>query len=391
MLKRLMVRGVLTMAAAVSCLSAHPLFFGARSLEAQASTKPKELCVLPSNTAKLYYSHCEAEGGRRVTFQEPPLVQSNTTKIGNKLTTTPVSPGQAMTSPDSKACHDGWNTHLAIGDSFNDLNFLNTVNCNAALAKGAQFSWADDRVAPNIQWTAKGVVAGEFIWIGGPDGPPTGPYLNMFSVAPYVNFQSVTNSNLKMVSQNVDVLTYGFSSEALYDRVFGVWQTYLRARASINSDFEGLTHSWSATGEFQPLSDAYFIGRNIPVGAVDYFWFLPLVRAQYFQKVEGSTDPIFNHGNEVFRVGPVISLNFVPQDTTNVDPSKAAPAPKWLLNLTYSWYVDLLSQQTFYNLNPSLTYNFTDNVGVSLAYQVGKIDETGKKVNLTTLGLTVRN
>jgi hypothetical protein len=213
----------------------------------------------------------------------------------------------------------------------------------------------------------------------------------MFAIAPDVTFQRVTNTNLKMASQNVDVLSYGFSSEALYDRVFNSWQTYLRARANVNSDFEGMTHSWSATGEFQPLSDAYYVGRNIPVGTIGYFWFLPLARAQYFQKVDGSTDPIFSHGSQVFRVGPAVSLNFVPQDTTNVDPSKPPPAPKWLLNLTYSWYVDLLHHQTFNHLNPSLTYNITDNVGLSLAYEVGKIEQNGKQINLTTVGLTVKN
>ena len=100
---------------------------------------------------------------------------------------------------------------------------------------------------------------------------------------------------------------------------------------------------------------------------------------------------IRSSGNEVLRAGPVVSFNFVPQDTTNVDPSKPAPAPKWLFNVTYSWYQDFLSSHTFQHVNPSLSYNFTDNIGLTLGYEWGQIEATGKKVDLTTISLTVRN
>jgi hypothetical protein len=292
---------------------------------------------------------------------------------------------------DSKACHDGWNTHLAIGDSFSDLNFLNTANCNGALAKGAQFSWSRDHVALNDQWSAKGAVAEELIWIR-PGKPPEGAYLNMWAIAPTVNFQRVTNSNTAMAAQNANVLSYGFSSEALFDHVDRVWQVYARARANINSDFSGLTHSYSTTAELQALSDAYGIGRNFAVGSLAYFWVIPLVRAQYFERESKLVkDPIFSAHNEVLRAGPVISLNFIPQDTTNVDPSKPAPPPKWLFNVTYSWYQDFFSSHTFQHVNPSLSYNFTDNIGLTLGYEWGQIETTGKKVDLTTISLTVKN
>jgi hypothetical protein len=89
---------------------------------------------------------------------------------------------------------------LAIGDSFSDLNFLNTANCNGAQAKGAQFSWSRDRVAFNDQWAAKGAVAEELIWIN-PNPVPDGPYLNLWAIAPTVTFQRVTNSNTALAAQ----------------------------------------------------------------------------------------------------------------------------------------------------------------------------------------------
>jgi hypothetical protein len=296
----------------------------------------------------------------------------------------------------SKACDIGFSTHFVIGDSFNDLNFLDTSNCNPAPAKGAQLSWSRDGVAANRQWSVKGAVAEKLIWLYVPDSKPTAPYVNLFAVAPVVNFQRVVNSNAKLATtQNVDVLSYGFSGEALVANVQDVfqksWQVYVRARALANSDFEGNTKSWSGTFEVEPLSDFYHLGSNIQVGSLGYIWIYPLARAQYFQRVNNSTDPIFSGGNEVFRAGPAVSVSLIPQPTTDADPNKPRPAPQWILNLTYSWYRDFLHGQDFAHWNPSFTYNITDNVGLSLGYEKGKIETNGKDVDLATVSLTVKN
>jgi hypothetical protein len=358
------------------------------------------LCVLPDHKVKRYYQSCERDGGQRALFEEtkPAQVVTPAPVEKAKRSASAAPPSSAATAPaaakpagaDSKACVDGWNTHLAIGDSFSDLNFLNTAACNAAQAKGAQFSWSRDRVALNDQWSAKGAVAEELIWIR-PGSRPDGAYLNMWAIAPTVNFQRVTNSNTALASQNANVLSYGFSSEALFDGIGDFWQVYLRGRANVNADFSGLTHSYSTTTEFQALSDYYGVGRNYPVGSVGYFWILPLVRAQFFERESKLvTDPIFSAHNEVLRAGPVVSFNFVPQDNTNVDPAKPTP-PKWLFNVTYSWYQDFFSSHSFQHVNPSLSYSFTDNIGLTLGYEWGQIETTGKNVNLTTVSLTVKN
>lgn len=390
----------------VACLLACGLtpaaLLGISDSEARAASDELKICI-EGSSRRLDDGTCKGRVERyvRAKSNQPakPAIESN----GQALPNTPaVQSGVQKALPPaptlpkaeaSKGCVDGWNTHLVIGDSFNDLNFLNTATCQAGAAKGAQFSWTRDRVAANDQWSAKGAVAEKFIWVGGPDGPPNSAYLNLLAFAPFVTFQRVTNSNPKSASQNADVLSYGFSSEALFDRVADVWQVYLRARANVNSAFDGPIKSRSLTGEVQPLSDAYFIGRNIPIRGIGYFWVIPLIRAQYFQRVSNSTpaDPIFNQSNDVFRAGPVISLNLIPQDSVNVDPNKPAPAPLWILNVTYSWYRDFRNNQTYHHFNPSFTYNFTESIGASIGYESGQVDQTGKKIDLTTISLTIKN
>ncbi|MDA9420954.1 hypothetical protein [Bradyrhizobium sp. CCBAU 53380] len=185
------------------------IIIGVSTKESSAKTTIDAVCVLPGHKVKRYYPACEKDGGERASFEEEAkrLDVSASKKREKKSTKValvsppPPSPAPAfaalplLSNPlESKACHDGWNAHLSIGDSFNDLNFLDTTNCNGALAKGAQFSWARDRVASNDQWAAKGAMAEKLIWIN-PDPLPTGPYMNLFAVAPTVTFQRVTNSN----------------------------------------------------------------------------------------------------------------------------------------------------------------------------------------------------
>ncbi len=293
-----------------------------------------------------------------------------------------------------KGCHDRLNTHLTIGDSFNDLNFLSTKDCAAGAAKGAQFSWARDGIAFNDQWIAKGAVAERLVWLNEPTTRPTDPYLNLLAVAPVVTFQRVTNSNLSLASKNVDNLAYGFSSEALFDRVAKDWQVYVRGRALANGDFEGHTHSWSTTAEVQALNAAF---EHIVIPSFGFLILQPLIRAQYFERVGPANpttyklDPIFNMNSTVLRAGPVISATLIPQPLENTDPDKPPPAPQWSFNVTYSWYNDFFSGQKYEHWNPSFTYNFTDNIGLTVSYEKGKVEQTGAKIDLVSVGLSVKN
>lgn len=335
--------------------------------------------------------------GYRGTTSPPAATAAKINPQGVAPSTAAVTPSpDTSAARSSRVCPEGWFSHLVVGDSFTDLNFLNTANCNAAAAKGAQFSWSRDAIAGNSQWSAKGTAAWNSIWLYTPTERPTAPYVNLLAIAPVVNFQRVENTNPKVgATQNVDVLSYGFSSEALlagvHDPLLNSWQIYLRARGTANGDWEGHTNSWATTFELEPLSDAYRIGSNIMIGNFGYIWVYPLLRTQYFQAMNHSTDPIFIRGNEVLRTGPAISVSLVPQPTGSFDPSKPRPDPQWILNVVYTWYTDVLHGQQFQHWNPSFTYNITDNIGLSAAYESGKIETNGKSINLATVSLTVKN
>jgi hypothetical protein len=363
-----------------------------------------QFCIVDDANEKLvtpYDQTCKGPGrtpARSLSRQPSKRGSVATEGIPQKQQNGPATPPVSSTAANgaaSQACPEGFSTRLVIGDSFNDLNFMNTAVCNPAPAKGAQFSFARDGVADNRQWLAKGTVAYKFIWLNSPDNPDE-PYLNLFAAAPFVSFNRVVNSNAKLAkTQDVDVLSYGFSSEALYAGVRDLfersWQVYVRARAKVNGTFEGETKSWATTFEIQPLSDAYFIGSNIPLHNFGYLWIHPMVRAQYFQRLNGSTDPIFARGDEVLRAGPVVALSLIPQPMSDADPNKPPPAPQWILNLTYSWYRDFMHGQEFQYWNPSFTYNFTENIGLTIGYEKGKVETTGKRIDLTTISLSVKN
>jgi hypothetical protein len=365
-----------------------------------ARAESVKVCIDPSTkTYRDYDGRCATSATLTLPPSAKPPAQKSPAAVPKKSASaaSEVKAGdQGAGKAASKACSEGFNTHLVIGDSFSDFNFLDTANCNPAPAKGAQFSFARDGVAHNTQWSAKGAIAEKFIWLYSPQSRPDGAYLNLLAVAPVASFQRVTNSNAKLAtSQNIDVLSYGFSGEALFANVSDAfqrpWQVYARARTTANGDFEGNVKSWSATFELQPLSDFYRVGSNIPVGGVGYFWFDPLLRVQHFERLNGSTDPIFGRGNQVTRVGPAISANFIPQSSGEFDPNKPRPTPPWVLNVTYSWYRDLVHGQTFQHWNPSFTYNVTENVGFSVGYERGKVETNGKNIDLTTVSLTVKN
>jgi hypothetical protein len=281
----------------------------------------------------------------------------------------------------------GFTAYPFLRDSYADLSGITPSDCPPDLkkAKGAQFSWSRDRVNNNDQWSAKGVAGARFMWLG-TGANSTDAYINYFALAPLVKFQRVTNSNTKLTSQNIDVLSPGISGEMLVDQFIDPsLELYVRGRANANGDFEGNTKSWSGTFELQPIYFPWKVGTNIIVGYT-YWTFSPLVRAQYFSRVANSNDPLFGTSNQVFRAGPAVSLDIVPLDGDPVPPALR----NLTMNFSYSWYQDFIQTRTYQLFNSSLTYNVTDNFGITLAYEKGKIDETGQNIDLTTVGLTVK-
>lgn len=297
---------------------------------------------------------------------------------------------RAQDNPAPKAaagCPQGFSWSPFLRDKYADISGVTAGDCAVNLQKvgGATFSWSNDRIAGNQQWSAAGVAGTQFFWLQNTPTAP-GPYVNIAAIAPLVRFQRVANS--KLVTKDIDVLSPGISGEVLIDRVFDdSSQLYLRGRGNVNSTFAGTTNSWSGTFEAQPVYAPLHIGTPIPVTALPSYWtFMPLVRAQYFGRVNNSNDPLFLRSDSVFRAGPSISLVVAPFD--------GPPVPEVLRKIvfmsSYTWYQDFVQSRSFVHYDASLQYNVTDNFGIKVTYEKGQVDENGKDIDLTTAGLTVK-
>jgi hypothetical protein len=299
----------------------------------------------------------------------------------------PAKSGPADMSPkQAQPCPVGLTGYPIVRDSYADLTVVKITDCPPDLgkAKGATFSFTRDNVAQNTQWAAQGVAGERFLWYT--NDPCAGPCVSEIAVAPIVAFERLTNSNAKLVSKNLDVLSPGFSSEVFVeDPLNSPLQLYFRARANANGDFEGDVNSWSGTFEFQPVYGPLRIGTKITIGHT--FWYVaPVVRTQYFARTGKDTDPIFAASNHVLRIGPGVAVAMRPLDQD--------PVPAWLQNflfgLSYDWFHDTVSNQNVHYLLTSLSYSVTQNFGITLSYEQGKVEQTGQDVETTKLALSVK-
>ena len=117
-------------------------------------------------------------------------------------------------------------------------------------AVGAEFAWANDRIADNEVWSAQGIVAVPFVHHG--EVLRDDPYIDTLTLAPYLNFDRVSNSN--KTDEDVDNLTYGGVFELGYANVMLATQ-YLRASSEVVSSFDGDAKNWSVDFTWQPIGD----------------------------------------------------------------------------------------------------------------------------------------
>jgi hypothetical protein len=115
-------------------------------------------------------------------------------------------------------------------------------------AAGAEFAWADDRIADNEVWSARGIVAASFVHHG--QVLRDDPYIDTLTLAPYVNFDRVSNTT--KITSDVDNLTYGGVFEAGFANVLGATQ-YLDISGEAVSSFAGDAKNWSIDLEWQPI------------------------------------------------------------------------------------------------------------------------------------------
>lgn len=260
-------------------------------------------------------------------------------------------------------------------------------------ASGATFGWSNDGIAANTAWSGKGVLTVPYIWDMTKPSPVGQSYIAGFAVGPWLSFNRVTNSSSALRSKEVDILSAGAVGEIGVARVLGGTQ-YLRAKGGVNGNFHGDVRSWSVGGEWQMVRNERDGGLSIsapnPLGSLPVTWEIdPIARLEYLRRVNGSRDPVFATRDAALRIGPTIALTIAPRQNSLV-------VPDWLqaasLNASFSYLYDTLSARSYWLLNAAAVFPIdpAGHFGVKFNYQLGKLDETGQRVSLATLGFAVK-
>jgi len=249
-------------------------------------------------------------------------------------------------------------------------------------AAGAEFAWADDRIADNEVWSAHGIVAASFVHYG--EVRRDDPYIDTLSVAPYVNFDRVSNS--KTTANDVDNLTYGGVFEAGVANVFAATQ-YVDISGELVSSFDGDSKNWSIDVEWQPIGGVNpeggntifsYMGKPLPLGRYFVVAVSPKVQTEYASDLSDASDqPIFAEHDEAFRTGPTVTLT--------IDGIKEFGFVPWWIQrmhyeITYGWLYDWLSGRDYELLDTSLTFALDEagHLGLTFSYRNGELEETGQ-------------
>ena len=183
-----------------------------------------------------------------------------------------------------------------------------------ANAAGAEFAWANDYIADNEVWSARGIVAASLVHYG--QVLRDDPYIDTLTLAPYVNFDRVSNST--RITSDVDNLTYGGVFEAGFANVLGATQ-YLDISGEVVTSFAGESKNWSIDLKWQPVGGRNpeggntifaYLGAPEPFGRYFVITASPSLQAEYVAELgEVATQPIFAEHNEAFRAGPAVTTS----------------------------------------------------------------------------------
>jgi hypothetical protein len=288
-----------------------------------------------------------------------------------------------------------WNSCFILRDSFEDISIFSGPK-DISAASGATFGWTKDDVAANRSWSAKGVAAYPFSWLNPDPAPASGaPYLVGLAFTPSMTFNRLTNSNPKLAKNDINVLNFNGGGEVGIGNLLDRTTThYFRLRGGVQTDFDGNTHAWNATAEYQPitkwegiphLSSPNALIPNYAVYEIDL-----IGRVQHFEKVGTSALPLFATHPQIDRGGPVAAFSIWPQQGPD------SPVPLWLqrfnFTATYSRLWDFNTSNVYGHFMTSLGFALDDNgnVGVKLSFERGKVEETGQDIQVTKISLTAK-
>jgi len=280
------------------------------------------------------------------------------------------------------------NVYPLVRNSFSDIwLFDKRVGVSDVKdAEGAQFAFADDRVAQNRTWTAHAMGAIVFQYLH--DRYPKDDSFNFIglSVAPYVQVDRITNSNPKAAVNNVDQVSFGGSAELGFD--LGPGANYFRVRGAGVEDRIAGTSSGSAILEWIPVIDGVLNSPHEFAGIPVSFIFGPELKGRYdnviVNDLTGAKQYLWRGGAQAIFKYAVIG-DALPD---------ALKGYGFLSSLhgqtTVSWLTSSFDGRSYGYFNSSVTYNLDPEgyVGLSGSYTRGRSEDTGRKQDIWKLSLT---
>lgn len=277
--------------------------------------------------------------------------------------------------------------------SMDDLKSLSQPS-DLSDATGALFSWTDDRVGANRNFTAQALIGAS---VSGSYLPRGSAYLSETFTGAY--FQIDRQLNSKDVKTNVDDITFGGRHEFVIANAAST-SHYIGIAGEIVADSYGVAKNWNATVDYQPFGVKPDRGErplisyaNWPFDNIKYVFvtFSPKLQAEYRGSLDGNSDPIFKYHNSVFRLGGSMGVNVAP----NIFYSSADMPfiiSRSVVNVSYGWLYDALSDRQFGYLDAAYTFNLTEtgDVGISFNYRHGKLQTTAQDVDLYKIALSAK-
>ncbi len=304
----------------------------------------------------------------------------------------PSKPTEGGPANDRKAGEPDRSTTFILRRSFDEITALELPG-KLKDATGAQLSYSRDNIARNTVWEAHGVAAIAFStkYSDLTESQRFTPRTN-YTVAPYIKFDRVSNSNPDQSSKSLGTLTPGVILEVARENVSLTGQDstthYFRLDGGSTMDFQGVQEAWHIAGEWQPVSNDYSL--NAP------FRFHPFniafnsifkIRAEYDSQIHREDLPIFLNHRYAFRVGPTVGLKMTPVTLGDF-------WPDWFKRVsvltTYNVLQDLYSPATYSTFETAATYNIDEDgrFGLTASYRRGRVLETGEKLDVVMVGLS---
>ncbi len=274
--------------------------------------------------------------------------------------------------------------NFLLRQNWQDTGIIAGKECPDSVDKatGALVSFTNDRVANNRIVAVNGTAALIYNNITGDIPGQITPYETSFGI--YTTINQSTNSAVAKAKSNVDTLAYGGVLEFGFTNRDGA--NYFRLRGGGVNDGINDTTAGNITVEWLPVYNPLFIHvpRIQPFGLPIITRFDPELIAFYDETVGKNQTLAFNGRPQSLRLGPELTLNFLPF------PGLSDFQSRLNAKVTYDLFYEAYSGTWLNWFASSLTFNVdkAGHLGITGTYKRGEDVNTGQWTNIYTVGLS---